>query len=108
MGPKLDDLVRISRPWVRIDSNYPRQDLFEGHSDNQINRGMVAPATFQVKSTTFGVDYVTFQAKLIIFLPIYVRDAQIYVHIPSGPPGETRIMDLDQYLEKMNTNTNVI
>ena len=29
-------------------------------------------------------------------------------HLPSGPPGETRIMDLDQYLEKMNTNTNVI
>ena len=26
----------------------------------------------------------------------------------SGAPGETRIMDLDQYLEKMNTNTNVI
>ena len=26
----------------------------------------------------------------------------------SGAPGGARIMDLDQYLEKMNTNTNVI
>ena len=34
--------------------------------------------------------------------------AHFYVPFPSGPPGETRIMDLDQYLEKMNTNTNVI
>ena len=31
-----------------------------------------------------------------------------YFRFRSGAPGGTRIMDLDQYLEKMNTNTNVI
>ena len=30
------------------------------------------------------------------------------VKIIFGPPGGTRIMDLNQYLEIMNTNTNVI
>ena len=39
------------------------------------------------------------------FLRKITHDNPIFI---SGAPGGTRIMDLDQYLEKMNTNTNVI
>ena len=42
---------------------------------------------------------------------IYLNSLKSRVKMPeyfSGAPGGTRIMDLDQYLEKMNTNTNVI
>ena len=42
----------------------------------------------------------------ILDLPLAVGN--LLVRKASGAPGGTRIMDLDQYLEKMNTNTNVI
>ena len=56
----------------------------------------------------FSLDFTKFTQILKHFDEMVAHKCSFGGTFTSWAPGGARIMDLDQYLEKMNTNTNVI